>query len=1008
MSIVSSLRSRLVQFASSNPDEEALVHGAACLGVILAHRSTQPGGVQRTRVAFGGDGRSSAPPLLAGGGGAPSSLTASSAKRVWVSDTLPSATYDVLACLEFSSERKRMSVLVQCVHAEVGSEPGGSAGPGFSSGAVAAPGSGLWLVTKGADDVILPRLSVDTTAARAVLDATQSSLESFAAVGLRTLVVAARQVPSHEWIVWKEEWDAAHREVGASRAAAVSRACDRIEVGLSLLGATAIEDKLQDGVPRAIASLKDAGVAVWMLTGDKSATAVQVARAAQLIGGGCDHENKSSSSSSSSSSNGLPLHIRTFCGSTFNEVEAELVAAEAAWGTGSGGGGYAVNTSPAAMWMNSNSSPQQQQQQQQHYHRGVGSGGGGVRGGPPPPTTPHKWTSATAAADADYDGGSSLPVGGRGGDDFSIAVSPSPTHHRGHGGKHDNAEDDSRELVIVVEGAALRHLLAATSIPAAAVAVNGVSVSPSTATDVERRFLSLALRCSAVIACRCTPAQKAALAGAAKAAGRGGGQKLNEHSRHRVLRHTAFATKARRRRDNVVVAIGDGGNDVAMIQAADVGVGIAGREGQQAARAADVALACFAHLPRLLFVHGRLAHHRSALVTQYTVHKSMALCFLQLAFNTSCAASGCSLLDTVSLTAYNLILTSIPSALMVLDADRSPDALMAQPRFFSESQGNTWLTRKTFFAWSSRAVIQAGVIFGITSAALGGGGGDAGSSADQTILASAAFTAMVLLQAITVYTEMYRPSWRNALASVTSILIHILLLAFPPTSTSLGVMSTLLFSHAAPLAAITLAVVVAAGPWLTNAAVRQVFGGVRGLVRGLCPPTAAAATVVAAAAATVAAARATLTTPPNGGVGGGGGGGGGAGGAGGRRPTLSLRHTLATMRNIVAAAVAPWRGRISRARTFRPWEAGSGLSPGGAGNSGGGGGVESSGRSNGARNNSRRSSSLGSLGGGGGGALAGARLAAAAMEDNERGHGAEGTLTPMLPPGTGSKARRGK
>ena len=133
------------------------------------------------------------------------------------------------------------------------------------------------------------------------------------------------------------------------------------------------------------------------------------------------------------------------------------------------------------------------------------------------------------------------------------------------------------------------------------------------------------------------------------------------------------------------LAIGDGGNDVAMIQAADVGVGIAGREGQQAARAADVSLGSFAHLPRLLLVHGRLAHHRTALLAQYTIHKAQALCFLQLAFNGACAVSGCSLLDTVSLTAYNLLLTSLPSALMVLDADRTPEALMACPRLYAES-----------------------------------------------------------------------------------------------------------------------------------------------------------------------------------------------------------------------------------------------------------------------------------------------------------------------------------
>ena len=113
--------------------------------------------------------------------------------------------------------------------------------------------------------------------------------------------------------------------------------------------------------------------------------------------------------------------------------------------------------------------------------------------------------------------------------------------------------------------------------------------------DVLRlQFLRLALCCSAVICCRCTPLQKAAVT-------------------RLVKRHT----------DGCVLAIGDGANDVAMIQEADVGVGIAGEEGMQAALAADYSIAQFRFLDQLLFVHGTLSLFRTSKCILYCIYKNV-------------------------------------------------------------------------------------------------------------------------------------------------------------------------------------------------------------------------------------------------------------------------------------------------------------------------------------------------------------------------------------------------
>ena len=85
-------------------------------------------------------------------------------------------------------------------------------------------------------------------------------------------------------------------------------------------------------------------------------------------------------------------------------------------------------------------------------------------------------------------------------------------------------------------------------------------------------------------------------------------------------------------RVSCVGAIGDGANDVAMIQTAHVGIGIAGREGSHAVRASDVSISAFADLSRLLLVHGSYAYHRSALVAQISFYKSWAFCLAQVLY----------------------------------------------------------------------------------------------------------------------------------------------------------------------------------------------------------------------------------------------------------------------------------------------------------------------------------------------------------------------------------------
>ncbi|KAM6168043.1 phospholipid-transporting ATPase IK [Erethizon dorsatum] len=162
--------------------------------------------------------------------------------------------YEVLALMDFNSERKRMSVLVR--------KPEGS----------------ICLYTKGADTVIFERLYE-----RGVMEAdTERILSAFTEQTLRTLCVAYKEVEEYVYQQWQPRHEEASMQL-QNRAWALQQVYSDMEQGLQLLGVTAIEDKLQDGVPDTISSLKKGNIKVWVLTGDKQETAVNIGFACQLL-----------------------------------------------------------------------------------------------------------------------------------------------------------------------------------------------------------------------------------------------------------------------------------------------------------------------------------------------------------------------------------------------------------------------------------------------------------------------------------------------------------------------------------------------------------------------------------------------------------------------------------------------------------------------------------------------------------------------------------------------------
>ncbi|KAJ4460846.1 phospholipid-transporting P-type ATPase [Paratrimastix pyriformis] len=208
----------------------------------------------------------------------------------------------------------------------------------------------------------------------------------------------------------------------------------------------------------------------------------------------------------------------------------------------------------------------------------------------------------------------------------------------------------------------------------------------------------------------------------------------------------------------LVLAIGDGGNDVPMIQNAQVGVGIQGREGLQASLASDYSIPAFRHLRRLTMLHGRYAAVRLAFIGQYCFYKAFLVASVQLLFNLFTGFSGASFFNSLQLAAFNMIYTAAPPVAFLLDRDVEPGRSLTDPDLYRRAVRGDYLNKKTFFAWMLRALYQAAAIFFITAGAYGA---LRGTWIDQDSMPVTVYTAVLVLQIGTVLGASHTATWIN-------------------------------------------------------------------------------------------------------------------------------------------------------------------------------------------------------------------------------------------------------
>lgn len=183
-------------------------------------------------------------------------------------------------------------------------------------------------------------------------------------------------------------------------------------------------------------------------------------------------------------------------------------------------------------------------------------------------------------------------------------------------------------------------------------------------------FMELATSCPAVVCCRCSPTQKAEVV-------------------RLIQKHTGKRT----------CAVGDGGNDVSMIQQSDAGIGIEGREGKQASLAGDFSIPQFKFIAKLLLVHGRRSYKRSAQLSQFVIHRGLIISTMQAIFSAVFYLSSVSLYQGFLMVGYATIYTMFPVFSLVLDQDINEKVALRFPELYKDLAKGRSLSYKTFFMW---------------------------------------------------------------------------------------------------------------------------------------------------------------------------------------------------------------------------------------------------------------------------------------------------------------------
>ncbi len=213
-------------------------------------------------------------------------------------------------------------------------------------------------------------------------------------------------------------------------------------------------------------------------------------------------------------------------------------------------------------------------------------------------------------------------------------------------------------------------------------------------------------------------------------------------------------------------AIGDGGNDVGMIQAADVGVGVVGKEGIQAALASDFSVSRFSHLKRLLLWHGRLSFKRSCVLAQFIMHRGMIISVNQVIFTVLFFFVPISMYNGLLLLGYSTLFTMFPVFSMILDQDVDQQTALEYPELYKSLQSGRDLNGRSFLGWVLLSLYQGFLLMMLAMALFG--------NSSVFLLETITFSALILIEFLNVLSSITTPHILQVLLTLLSLVVYAL------------------------------------------------------------------------------------------------------------------------------------------------------------------------------------------------------------------------------------------
>ncbi|GAB66147.1 potential phospholipid-transporting ATPase [Plasmodium cynomolgi strain B] len=550
-------------------------------------------------------------------------------KRVVV----PILAYEILDVFAFDNVRKRMSLIVKNEKKEI------------------------YMLVKGADTSVLKLAAKNQ---EHIVDHVMYQLNAFATSGLRTLVLGYKHITEEEFTkIYHHHVEARKRsEMKKDDEGSLGKFYDEAENNLIIIGCTGIDDKLQDDVPQVIQDLRDAGMTICVLTGDKLETAINIGHSINILNKETYNavftetdptvllEQMSIHEKNTNAANLLNVDHGTKWWNSVNwenlnlDLRSETILNFMKTNFYGSIKKSVISSSNMFNLKNENSLPELAKQEKifnsflessesfAHNWNDVEKGKGKEKG-------KEKGRGNEKEKGKEKGRGNEKEKGKEKGKEKEKET--------GHEKDNDRDKVHYSQFSITITGEALDEIMKSKIL--------------------KIKFYTLARSASTLIACRVTPKQKSLL----------------------VKENSAFNPRG------TSLAIGDGANDVGMILMANVGVGIAGKEGLQAARSSDFTISEFKYLKKLLFVHGRESLRRNSFLVYFCIFRNVSFCLCSMVLNFWTGYSAIDAWNPWTKQIINIAFTSLPVIFFVaLDKQLPHRILLKNPLLYETSPSTLW------------------------------------------------------------------------------------------------------------------------------------------------------------------------------------------------------------------------------------------------------------------------------------------------------------------------------